>query len=106
MRFRETPGLWPIGESCYYLPAALTDTLTVDASYSFTQVAYDGSLGVFPQGRHDDKHSIGLALNLDLSQVREGLGAFARYNYISTASSIALYTSDRHLIAAGLNYRF
>jgi tetratricopeptide (TPR) repeat protein len=89
-----------------YLSAALTDMLTFDASYSFTHVEYDESLAVFPTGRRDNRQTVSVGLNLDLSQWQQGLSAFARYNYVHTDSTVALYTSDRHLVAAGLRYRF
>lgn len=89
-----------------YLSADLTDTLTLDASYAYMRVHFDQTLGMFPQGRQDNRQSMGIALNLDLSEWQEGLSASAKYNYLRTDSSISLYTSDRHLISAGLQYRF
>jgi hypothetical protein len=61
---------------------------------------------MFPQGRQDNRQTIGVALNLDLSEWQQGLSASAKYNYLRTDSSISLYTSDRHLISAGLKYQF
>lgn len=69
-------------------------------------VEYDDSLGMFPQDRSDNKHSISAPLNLDLAEWREGLSLFARYNYLNTDSSVDLYTSDRHLVSAGVKYQF
>jgi hypothetical protein len=89
-----------------YLSADLTEQIRIDASYSFMHVEYDQSLGMFPQGRDDERQSIGVALNLDLPDWQQGLGAFFRYNYSNTGSSIGLYTSDRHVLSTGLKYSF
>lgn len=89
-----------------YLSAALTDIMNVDITYSFTHIAYDQSLAMFAQDRGDNQHSLGVALNVDMSAWQDGLGGFARYNYSNTDSPISLYATSRHVVSTGFSYKF
>lgn len=82
-------------------------TLSLNASYRYTDVEYDEVQGIFPHAREDDQHVIDFSILWDVSRyIYPGTALRVQYSYIRGDSNLALFDNYRHITTFGMQVVF
>lgn len=82
-------------------------TLSLNASYRYSDIEYDEVQGIFPAAREDDQHVFDFSALWDVSRyVYPGTAVRLQYTYIRADSNLGLFDNRRHITTIGMQIIF